>query len=88
MKITINMDDDLLDRVIGITGLSTKTEAIHFALREVVRRAQLIEVLREGTGASENELREMFDEASDPLKMRVAETSAAYSAKSRKRKSS
>ena len=74
MKLTLNIDDELLARVVEITGSETKTEAIHFALKEVERRARLVEVLRAGTGASEDELREMFDVESDPLSMRVAET--------------
>ncbi len=73
MKLTINIDGALLDRVVEITGAATKTEAIALALREVVRKARLVEILREGTGASGDELREMFDPASDPLAMRVAE---------------
>jgi Arc/MetJ family transcription regulator len=51
MKLTINMGDEILDKVVAIRGASTKTEAIHIAHREVVRRARLVELLREGTGA-------------------------------------
>jgi Arc/MetJ family transcription regulator len=61
MKLTINLDGELLDRVVAITGASTKTEAIHFALREVDRRGRLLGILREGLGASPDELRSMFD---------------------------
>jgi len=61
MKLTINLDGELLDRVVAITGASTKTEAIHFALREVDRRARLLGILREGLGAGPDELRSMFD---------------------------
>jgi Arc/MetJ family transcription regulator len=61
MKLTINLDGELLDRVVAITGASTKTEAIHFALREVDRRARLLAILREGLGAGPDELRSMFD---------------------------
>jgi Arc/MetJ family transcription regulator len=46
MKLTINLDEKLLDRVVTITGASTKTEAITLALREIDRRARLVEVLR------------------------------------------
>ena len=61
MKLTINLDGDLLDRVVAITGSTTKTEAIVFALREVDRRARLLTLLREGLGASADELKSMFD---------------------------
>jgi Arc/MetJ family transcription regulator len=73
MKLTINLDEKLLDRVVTITGASTKTEAITLALREIDRRARLVEVLREGLDATPDELKNMFDPASDPLALRVAE---------------
>jgi hypothetical protein len=82
MKITLNIDGELLARVVAITGSETKTDAIDFALREVDRRARLVEVLRAGTGADAEELRDMFDPESDPLAMRVAEKSGtSYAAK-------
>ena len=68
MKITINMDDELLDSVMAITGASTKTEAIHIALKDIVRRAKLLNVLKGGMGLSPDELRNAFDPASDPMK--------------------
>ncbi len=80
MKLTINVDEALLDRVVEITEATNKTEAIHIALREVDRRARLVEVLREGLGASTEELKEMFDSASDPTLLRVAEASRPYRA--------
>ncbi|MDF1825295.1 MAG: type II toxin-antitoxin system VapB family antitoxin [Verrucomicrobiales bacterium] len=78
MKITINLDESLLDDVVRITGAGTKTEAVTIALREVVRRARLVEVLRKGTGASPGELKDMFDPASDPMALRVAEGVTPY----------
>ena len=78
MKITLNMDDELLERVMARTGAPTKTEAIHMALREMDRRANLVEVLREGTGASREELRVMFDADSDPDSLRAAEPLTPY----------
>ena len=78
MKITLNIDEALLDRVVEITGSATKTEAIHYALREIDRKSRLIKVLREGLGASPDELRSMFDTASDPAALRAAEPGVAY----------
>lgn len=78
MKLTINVDEALLDRVVEITGASNKTDAITFALREVDRRARLLTVLRDGLGASGDELKEMFDEASNPGMLRVAEAKGGY----------
>ena len=81
MKLTVNLDEALLERVVKITGASTKTEAIHVALREIDRKARLIEVLREGDGATAEERAGMFDAASDPERLRAAENPAAYGAK-------
>ena len=78
MKMTINVDEALLARVVAITESATKTEAIHYALREVDRRARLVEVLREGLGASAEELKDMFDPASDPGVLRAAEARGSY----------
>jgi len=73
MKLTINLDKELLENAVRATGAKTKTEAITIALREVERQARLREVLREGLGASADELRAMFDSASDPMNLRVAQ---------------
>lgn len=73
MKITLNVDGTLLDRVVKATGSKTKTAAIDYALREVDRRARLTEVLGRGTGLSGKELANMFDPASDPATLRAAE---------------
>ena len=45
MKLTLNIDDALLDRVRETTGAKTKTEAIHIALNEMDRRNKLISIL-------------------------------------------
>ena len=81
MKLTLNIDEALLDRVVEITGASTKTEAINFALREIDRKARLVSVLRAGLGATTDELRTMFDGASDPVALRVADSGTPYRTK-------
>jgi Arc/MetJ family transcription regulator len=45
MKLTLNIDDELLERVRETTGAKTKTEAIHVALNEMDRRNKLRELL-------------------------------------------
>ena len=45
MKLTLNIDDKLLERVRETTGAKTKTEAIHVALNEMDRRYKLRELL-------------------------------------------
>lgn len=52
------------------------------ALREVDRRARLVEVLNEGLGCTPEQLKTLFDEASDPMSFRVAEPRAQYGTKS------
>jgi Arc/MetJ family transcription regulator len=75
MKITLNIDDDLLERVRKATGAKTKTDAIHYALSEIDRRHRLRELLSEDFEMSAAEWRKAFDPASEiedePL--RVAE---------------
>jgi hypothetical protein len=78
MKLTIDLDKALLERVVALTGARTRTEAITTALREVDRRGRLVKLLREGTGATEDELRSMFDPSSDPAVLRVAEEQHPY----------
>jgi Arc/MetJ family transcription regulator len=50
MKLTLNIDDALLTRVMETTGAKTKTDAIHAALAEVDRRNKLVALLAEGVG--------------------------------------
>lgn len=50
MKLTLNIDDELLTRVMDTTGAKTKTDAIHAALAEVDRRHKLIALLSEDMG--------------------------------------
>jgi Arc/MetJ family transcription regulator len=78
MKYTLNIDEDLLNRVVEVTGAKTKTEAIHNALREVDRRAALLRTLQEGTGATPDELGSMFDPSSDPVALRIADAQPGY----------
>jgi Arc/MetJ family transcription regulator len=78
MKITLNVDDALLNRVVETTSAKTKTAAIDFALREVDRRAELTKVLARGSGISGEDLATLFDPAFDPAAMRVAKAPADY----------
>ena len=78
MKLTIDLEKDLLERVVRLTGARTRTEAITTALKEIDRRGKLVELLREGTGATQSELKDMFDPDSDPVLLRVAEEQHPY----------
>lgn len=78
MKITLNVDGGLLDRVVKTTGAKSKTAAIDFALRELDRRAELTNVLARGSGISREALEDLFDPASDPTTLRAAEDPSEY----------
>lgn len=76
MKITLNIDDALLARVVELTGCKTKTAAIDYALREVDRRCKLTKLLSRGSGLSGDDLATAFDDRSDPAVLRAAESPA------------
>ncbi len=83
MKMTLHIDEDLLRRVMTVTGVSSKTRAVDLALREIDRRAELVRLAREGLGLSEAELKlafESYGEAEPEL--RCAEPDAGYGSKS------
>ena len=87
MKLTLNIDDGLLERVMAATGAKTKTEAIHMALGEIDRRSKLVSLLAEDIGLSPEEWKNAFDENSIPddehLSSRVAETPKRHDRKPR-----
>lgn len=87
MKMTLNIDDGLLDRVMAVTGARTKTEAIDLALREMDRRARLIEVLGRDHGLTADEWRNAFEPDYDVEALRVAEEPATPAAHARKPRS-
>ena len=84
MKMTMHIDEDVLDRVMKITGAKTKRAAVELALNEMARRHKLKEVFSKGLGLTPDELRNAFDPASDPTLTKeeplqnVAEDPALY----------
>lgn len=86
MKMTMHIDDALLERVMAATGAANKTHAVDIALREVDRRAELIRLTREGLGLSPDELKETIDPAYDLEAMRLKETPVHYGRKPRARR--
>jgi len=74
MKMTLNIDDELLDRVMKFTGATTKTEAIDKALREIDRKAKLMVLLEDDFGMSGEDWKNAIDPAYDLETLRVAET--------------
>lgn len=45
VRMTITIDDELVDAVKEISGVNTKSEAIHIALQDFLRRQRLQRVL-------------------------------------------
>ena len=85
MKMTMHIDDDLLDRVMTATGASTKTMAIDLALREMDRRTKLARLASEGLGLGPDELKDAIDPNYDLETLRKHETPVRYGRKPRSR---
>lgn len=85
MKMTLHIDDALLERVMTANGITSKTMAVDLALREMDRRAKLAKLASEGLGLGPDELREEVDPAYDLIEMRRREMPATYGRKSRSR---
>ena len=78
MKMTMHIDEALLARVMKASGISSKTKAIDMALRELDRKAKLIELGEVGLGLSSSELKEVIDPAYDLEAMRRREVPVNY----------
>ncbi|MDF3057717.1 MAG: hypothetical protein K0R17_1932 [Rariglobus sp.] len=82
MKMTMHIDEDVLDRVMKITGAKTKRAAVELALNEMARRHKLKEVFSKGLGLTPDELKNAYDPASlaslDKPEMIAAEDPAPY----------
>lgn len=66
MKMTMHIDEDVLDRVMKITGAKTKTAAVEIALSEMARRHKMKELFSAGLGMTPEELKNSFDPNSYP----------------------
>lgn len=74
---TMHIDEALLADVMATFGCESKTDAVDFALRELVRRRRLREY-RNGIGLTPEELENAVFPGYDPLALRVAETPPQY----------
>ncbi len=75
MKMTMNIDEALLARVVEATGAASKTEAVNMALKEIDRKARLAEFGKKGLGLSKAEILEAVEPEYSILSLRVAESS-------------
>lgn len=64
MKMTMHIDEDVLARVMKITGAKTKTGAVETALKEMARRHKMKELFTVGLGFTPDELRAAIDPGS------------------------
>ncbi len=77
---TMFIDETLLERVMKLTGLTTKTETVEFALRETERKTRLAKFLGR-KGLSDSEWKGSVDPAYDLMSLRVAEKPGKYRTK-------
>ena len=80
MKMTMFIDEDLLARVMELTGLKTKTEAVEFALKETERKTKLAKFLA-GRKPTSEEWSKSLDPAYDLMALRMADKPGKYRAK-------
>ena len=84
MKMTMHIDEDVLARVMKITGAKTKTQAVKHALADMARRHKMKELFSQGLGLTPDELKaECAPTAADLLDnhgLMVAEKQAPYGA--------
>ncbi|MGI8603082.1 MAG: type II toxin-antitoxin system VapB family antitoxin [Verrucomicrobiales bacterium] len=57
----MNIDDEMLARVMRATGSRNKTETVHAALRDVDRRHRLLALAERGLGMTSAEIKNIFE---------------------------
>jgi Arc/MetJ family transcription regulator len=78
MKMTMHIDEALLDRVMEAHGFVTKTEAVEAALKEMDRKVRLKAFFKNGLGLSSEELKASVDPDYDIAALRGAELPPRY----------
>lgn len=78
MKMTMHIDEELLNRVVERFGCESKTEAVEMALKEMDRKARFRDMVKSGLGLTPDELRNAVDPDYDVLAMRAAEPRPVY----------
>ncbi|MEI6535495.1 MAG: type II toxin-antitoxin system VapB family antitoxin [Verrucomicrobiaceae bacterium] len=61
MKMTMHIDEALLAEVMAATGTTTKTAAVHEALRKIATKYRQRERWKQGLGMSADEIGTSFD---------------------------
>ena len=70
---TMHIDEAVLEDVMKITGVASKTGAVEFALNEMVRRHRFKEIASRGLGMSREELKNVWEDPFPEETARVAE---------------
>ena len=78
MKMTMHIDEDLLDRVVKRFDCASKTEAVEMALKEMDRKARFRDFVKSGFGYSPEDLKNAVDPDYDISAMRVADSAPSY----------
>lgn len=78
MKMTMHIDEELLERIVAMHGFASKTEAVDAALREMDRKARLKEFFKKGLGLTSGELKASGDPDYDLPALRAAKAPARY----------
>jgi Arc/MetJ family transcription regulator len=86
MKMTMHIDEDLLERVVNTFGFPSKTQAVDTALREMERRARFRGIVAAGLGLTAAEMRDAVAPDYDVLGLRVAEKKAKYAARTKSKR--
>lgn len=86
MKMTMHIDEDTLSEVMRITGKESKTGAVEFALKEMVRKFRFKEIAKAGLGLTKEELKTVWEDPFPEETARVAEKpSVRYGSKRSRR---
>lgn len=78
MKMTMHINEAILEEVMETYGYETKTDAVNAALNEMVRRHKLREFGKHGLGLTKDELKNCLFPGYDPMALRVAEHPSGY----------
>ena len=81
MKMTMHIDEDVLDDVVKITGVASKTKAVEKALTEMVRRYRLKEIGKKGLGLTAEELKNAWEDPFPQESLKAAESAPGYGRK-------
>ena len=85
MKMTMHINEDILEDVMKITGVPSKTKAVEVALTEMVRRHRLKELGKKGLGLTAAELKTAWEDPFPEETLKVAERAPVYGRKGTRR---